>query len=98
MSDLALMENQEKMLYAHGFLVRFLEEFDVAKRGGMHDVMELSLYNMISTTIGNIDSYLKDGHKAVSAQEIISIFIDSSQKVLDVMKRNLEGMHGVNFK
>jgi hypothetical protein len=60
--------------------------------------MELTLFNMINASIKNIDDYLHDGHKEVSANEIMAIVADSYQKVLDGIKRNLETMKQVNFR
>ena len=89
---------QDHVLNAHEFLIRFLDKFDAAKRGGIHDFMEISLFNMINLAVGNIDKYLNEGHKEVSANEIMSIVAESYQKVLDNMKRNLEKMGQVNLK
>lgn len=89
---------QNQVLNAHQFLKDFLAKFDTAQRGGIHDFMELTLFNMINTSIKNIDDYLKTGHKEVNANEIMAIVVDSYQKVLDGIKRNLETMNQVNFK
>ncbi len=83
---------------AHEFLKEFLKKFDHAKRGGIHDFMEISLFNMINLSISEIDKYLKTGHHEVSATEIMHIVCDSYQKILDGMKRNLESMRPVNFR
>jgi len=83
---------------AHEFLVAFLNRFDAAQRGGIHDFMEIALFNMVNSAIKNIDSYLQTGHKEVNAKEIMVIVADSYQKVLDGIKRNLEGMDRVNFR
>ena len=88
----------EKVIDAHQFLLTFLEKFNTAKRGGIHDFMELSLFNMVNAAIKAIDDYLQVGHKQVSASEIMHIVIDTYQKVLDGMKRNMEGMKQVNFE
>jgi hypothetical protein len=89
---------QKHAMDAHEFLVRFLAKFDSAKPGGIHDFMEISLFNMVNLAVGNIDKYLTEGHKQVSANEIMSIVADSYQTVLDNMKRNLEKMGQVNLK
>ncbi len=89
---------QDHVLNAHEFLIRFLDKFDAAKRGGIHDFMEISLFNMINLAVGNIDKYLNEGHKEVSANEIMSIVAESYQKALDNIKRNLEKMGQVNLK
>lgn len=89
---------EEQVLSAHQFLKDFLAKFDTAQRGGIHDFMEITLFNMINSSIKNIDDYLKDGHKQVNAKEIMTIVADSYQKVLDAIKRNLETMKQVNFK
>lgn len=89
---------QDQILNAHQFLKDFLNKFDSAQRGGIHDFMELTLFNMINASVKNIDDYLKAGHRQVNANEILAIVADSYQKVLDEIKRNLDGMERVNFK
>ena len=89
---------QDIILYAHRYLNDFLAKFDTAQRGGIHDFIELSLFNMIKASIKNIDDYLQSGHKEVSANEIMAIVADSYQNVLDGIKRNLETMNEVNFR
>lgn len=103
MSDLKRYESREiaaheKVIDAHEFLLAFLAKFDAAKRGGIHDFMELSLFNMVNGAIKAIDDYLQVGHKQVNATEIMHIVIDTYQKVLDSMKRNMESMKQVNFE
>lgn len=88
----------DKVLDAHQFLKDFLAKFDHAQRGGIHDFMEIALFNMVNSSIKNIDVYLKSGHHEVSATEIMHITVDSYQKVLDGIKRNLGEMRPVNFK
>ncbi len=88
----------DQVLNAHQFLKDFLAKFETAQRGGIHDFMELTLFNMINASIKNIDDYLQSGHKEVSANEIMTIVADSYQKVLDGIKRNLETMQQVNFR
>lgn len=88
----------DHVLNAHEFLKAFIAKFDTAQRCGIHDFMEISLFNMINLSIKNIDDYLKDGHKTVEANEIMAIVADSYQKVLDGIKRNLETMKQVNFR
>jgi hypothetical protein len=83
---------------AHAYLKLFLAKFDDAKRGGIHDFMEIALFNMVNLSVDNIDDYLQTGHKEVDATEIMHIIADSYQKVLDGIKRNLEAMKGVDFK
>lgn len=97
-SDKNLLPPQEQILDAHQFLKDFLAKFDHAKRGGIHDFMELALYNMINSSIANIDKYLQTGHHEVSATEIMHITVDAWQKVLDGIKRNLGEMRPVNFR
>ena len=89
---------RDQVINAHQFLLDFLNKFDAAKPGGIHDFIELTLFNMINSAIKNIDDYLQSGHKEVSANEIMSIVADSYQKVLDGIKRNLETMKQVNFR
>ncbi len=89
---------QDQILDAHQFLKDFLAKFDHAKRGGIHDFMEISMFNMINLAIKNIDTYLQTGHHEVSATEIMHIVADSYQKVLDGIKRNLGTMRPVNFR
>lgn len=88
---------QDQVLNAHQYLKDFLANFDTAQRGGIHDFMELTLFNMINASIKNIDDYLKDGHHKVNANEIMAIIADSYQNVLDSIKRNLETIKTVNF-
>lgn len=88
----------DQVLDAHQFLKDFLAKFDHAQRGGIHDFMEIALFNMINSSIKNIDNYLKTGHHEVNATEIMHIVADSYQKVLDGIKRNLDSMRPVNFK
>lgn len=88
----------DQVLDAHQFLKDFLSKFDHAKRGGIHDFMEISLFNMVNLSIKEIDKYLEIGHHQVSATEIMHIVTDSYQKVLDGIKRNLSEMRPVNFK
>jgi hypothetical protein len=88
---------ESEMIDAHKFLVEFIAKFDTAKRGGIHDFMELTIFNMINFAIKSVDDYLQTGHKQVSANEIMTIVVDSYQKILDGMKKNLEGLKQVNF-
>lgn len=90
--------NQDHILNAHEFLKAFLNKFDTAKRGGIHDFMEIAMFNMINEAIKNIDFYLISGHKSVNGNEVMGIFADSCQKVLDNIKRNLEGLREVTLK
>lgn len=88
----------DHVMNAHQFLIAFLAKFETAKRGGIHDFMEISLFNMVNLAVGNIDKYLNEGHKEVSANEIMAIVADSYQKVLDNIKRNLENLRQVNMR
>lgn len=99
MNDLTKTENpEEHIVNAHEFLIAFLNKFDAAKRGGIHDFMEIALFNMVNSAIKDIDFYLMSGHKSVRPQEVMSIFAEACQKVLDGIRRNLEGMDRVNFR
>lgn len=99
MSDLIKTETpEEQILNAHEFLKAFLNKFDAAKRGGIHDFMEIALFNMVNSAIKDIDFYLLSGHKSVRPQEIMSIFADACQKVIEGIKRNLDTMERVNFR
>lgn len=88
---------QDQVLNAHQFLLDFLAKFDHAKRGGIHDFVEITLFNMINASIKNIDDYLTTGHKEVNPNEIMAIIVDSYQKSLDKIKRNLETLQHVSF-
>jgi len=88
----------DQVLAAHQFLLDFLAKFDSAKRGGIHDFMEMVLFNMVNSAIKTIDDYLQTGHKQVDATQIMHIVADSYQKVLDGVKRNLDSMNTVNFR
>ena len=88
----------DHVLNAHQFLLDLLAKFETAKRGGIHDFIEISLFNMVNLAIGQIDSYLKQGHSEVNANEIMEIITDSYQQVLDDIKRNLEKMGQVNLR
>lgn len=94
---LTAISAESEMIDAHKFLVEFISRFDAAKRGGIHDFVELSIFNMINCAIKSVDDYLQVGHKQVSANQIMAIVIDSYQKVLDGIKKNLENMNHVNF-
>lgn len=101
--DLTMREKSElapheHIIDAHKFLKEFLAKFDTAKRGGIHDFMELVLFNMVNSAIKNIDDYLQGGHTDVNATEIMNIVTDSYQKVLDNIRKNMDGMRQVNFK
>ena len=87
---------EEQSIKAHEYLLEFLSNFDKAKRGGIHDFMEMALYNMINKSVGQIDDYLKYGHKVVNPAEIITIFLDSCQVIIDGMKRNIEKAKGIS--
>ncbi len=101
MNDLKINEQvspDDQVLHAHNMLKNFIDKFDTAKRGGIHDFMEMSLYNMVAESIKAIDAYLADGHKRVSGNEVMQIVMDSYQRVLDGMKRNMENVKEVNFR
>lgn len=93
-----LTTQKEHAINAHEFLIEFLNKFDGAQRGGIHDFIEITLFNMINSGIKDIDNYLSVGHKKVIASEIMIIFTQSCQKILDNIKRNLEDMERVDFR
>ncbi len=88
----------EEILNAHTFLIDFISRFDGAKRGGIHDFIEMLLYKMIQNAISEIDTYLKTGHKQVEANEIMFIVLDAFQSIIDKSKRNLDSSKKVNFQ
>ena len=94
----SLLPPEQQILDAHKFLKDFLAKFEIAQRGGIHDFMEIALFNMVNLSIKEIDKYLQTGHHEVSATEIMHIVADSYQKVLDGIKRNLGEMRPVNFR
>jgi|SRR5690349_5217916 len=99
MSNIVSIENPEKQaLNAHNFLQAFLDKFPHAKRGGIHDFMEIALFNMVNSSVKNIDDYCRIGHSEINPQEVMSIFCSSCQIVLDGIKRNLDGLDRVVFK
>lgn len=89
---------EDHVLNAHEYLKEFLRQFEQSKRGGIHDFIEMSLFNMVLGAVTNIDEYLKSGHKVVNGSEVMHRVVDSYQVVLDKMKRNLEGMEEVYFQ
>jgi hypothetical protein len=93
-----LESTREKSIEVHAFLLKFLSKYEDCTRGGIHDFIELTLFNMINLSIKEINHYLKDGHKQVNANEIMSIVVYSYQKILDRIKRNLENLQEVNFQ
>ena len=96
--DKNLLPPQKQILNAHQFLKDFLAKFEHAKRSGIHDFMEIALFNMVNSSIKEIDKYLQSGHHEVNATEIMHITVDAYQKVLDGIKRNLGEMRPVNFR
>lgn len=94
----SLLPPEQQVLDAHQFLKDFLAKFEDARRGGIHDFMEIALFNMVNASITAIDKYLATGHHEVNATEIMHITVDAYQKVLDGIKRNLGSMRPVNFR
>jgi hypothetical protein len=88
----------EQLVIAHKFILDFISMFDKATRGGIHDFMEMTMFNMLNNAIKNIDDYLKDGHQCVDATEIMHIVLDTYQELLDKMKRNLQSVGSIKFK
>ncbi len=89
---------QNHAINAHQFLLDFLAKFNDAKRGGIHDFMEITIFNMINSAIKNIDDYLLSGHVTIDGTQIMNIVTDSYQKVLDNIKRNIGEMDRVNLR
>jgi len=89
---------QDHAINVHQYLLAFLAKFNEAKRGGIHDFMEITLFNMISSAIKNIDDYLACGHVTIDGTQIMNIVADSYQKVLDNIKRNIGEMDRVNMR
>lgn len=59
MNDLTKTPTPEEQVFnAHEFLQAFLNKFETAKRGGIHDFMEIALFNMVNSAIKDIDFYL----------------------------------------
>jgi len=81
---------EQQIQEAHNYLQKFLGDYGKAKRGGIHDFIELTLANMVQQSIVNIDTYLSSGHKTVNASELMAITADAFQGVIDGVKRNLE--------
>ena len=94
----SLIMAQDELLKVHECLLDFLSGFNSAKRNGIHDYIELTIFNMITEAFTNIDEYLNTGHKQVAAKEIMHIVVESYKKVLDRIKRNLDGMDEVDFE
>jgi hypothetical protein len=92
------LQSQDPVINAHEFLKAFLNKFETAKRGGIHDFMEITVFNMINLAIGEVDKYLSQGHKEVNANNVMMIVTDSYQKVLDNIKRNLEDLKDVRMR
>ncbi len=92
------LSSEEKMSVFHKYLETFLENFHKAKRGGIHDIIEISMFKMINNAIDSIDAYLEDGHKKVCGNEIITLTYESFQKTLDALKKNLDKAREINFE
>jgi hypothetical protein len=88
----------QEIINAHEFLKQFIAKFDTAKRGGVHDFIEIALFNMVSEAIQAINVYLKPGYHHVDAAAVTTVAVDAFQKVLDRIKRNLEDIEGVVLK
>lgn len=88
---------EDKIIKAHEFLKKFIVLFDQAKRGGIHDFMELSISNMINESLKNMDDYLSCGHTFVDGRELMIICIDSFQKILDDLKYKLDKLKQVGM-
>ncbi len=92
------LSDEQKITQSHEYLMAFLNKYHASTRGGIHDFIETNIANMIGQAIADIDTYLQTGHKQVVANEIMCIAVQSFQKVLDGVKRNLERINTVNFK
>jgi hypothetical protein len=95
--ELAAISAEDKLNQAHAFMKKFIADYDIAARGGIHDFMELNVANMIHQAMADIDSYLSTGHKQVVANEIMAITIQAFQTVLDGVKRNLDNVKTIGF-
>lgn len=84
--------HEETAISSHKFLTDFLSKHDDAVRGGMHDFLEISISNMLSSAIESMGAYMDIGHSVVVANELVFIALDSYQKALDKMKRDLDGL------
>ena len=106
MANLRLPTQQELtqeqiILESHEYLKEFINKFGNAKRGGMHDIIEMALFNMLNSCIGNIDKYLQSSSinsSKIDMQQIVTIMADSFQKVLDSIKKNLDAATASDFK
>ncbi len=84
--------HEEAATRAHQFLIDFLNKHEESVRGGIHDFMQISLSNLLSAAIDSMTSYVAGGHRQVIANELVFIALDSYQKALDKMKRDLDGL------
>jgi hypothetical protein len=78
----------ETFIESHKFLQRFLDKSEGAKRGSIPDFVLILVTSMMTDTFENIDNYLSPGHSSVDGREIVTIIIETFQKVLDRVKRN----------
>jgi len=89
--------DEDKIIKAHEFLKQFITLFDKAKRGGIHDFMELSISNMINESIKRMEDYLSHGHINIDGRELMVITVDAFQKVLDDLKYRLDKIKQVGM-
>lgn len=88
----------EQIIHAHEFLAKFLDRFALAKRGGVHDFIEMTMFNMINAAIKRIDDHCQATPGAVDANEIMQLTVEAYTSVLDKIKRNLDTIPKVDFK
>lgn len=80
----------DEVFIVHDKLKKFIARFDDEPREGIHDFMEVSIFNMLSEAIFAVENYLKKEHLTVNFSELVVIAIDAYQKGLDGIKRSYD--------